>query len=589
MNDRLIFYLVLAVVILNIIFPGEVYPSTLMLASVIILILTGLKLVNIIEKEKGKLFFPYPLLLFLSFLFLAFSSARSIYFVRTRHYLFLSATYFLIFFIISNLKLDEKDKKIFLFSLLAATGAVVIYALYQYTVSLPLIPEIVGRMNFPPEVKEAILKRLAQKRVFATFPLPTTLSGFLAAIFPFSLIYLLISLKEKKHLLLSSNLFAGVILVMVLAGSFGGPFVLAGGVILSALFFSKKRKTIIITIGIIAILSLILIPITKKRGAPLWEISAPENPIALRLGNWTIGARIIADRPLLGVGLGNYGTIYPKYKEKERGETQFAHNTPVQWAAEMGIIGGALFTLFIALIFLKAVSGARKKKKLENPFKANLSLTLGASCLILFLHNLIDINYYFPSMGLLGTLIFSMFMVESGLSEEKNLSFPRLSRRVKGVIVTAVLGIILSLIVISFLPFLGNLIASEAKREIKKGEYEKALSDIKLASRLDPRSSDYPLLQAETILTRAGEKPRIADIDQAISLYSKAIKLNYFTPYLHYQISKLYYVKGMVINAYYEAEEARRLYPTKEPYKEWRDEVKKKLEEQLTRRAKGNE
>jgi|GEM_PF-3350659 len=582
MEDKFIFYLILAVILLNLILPGEIYKTNLIIATLIIIILTVIKGVRIISEKRECLFLPHPFILLLTFLFIALSSKESVYFAKTRDYLFLSLTYFLIFFLITNLKSNKRQKEIFLFAILIATGIVVTYALYQYTVSLPLIPEILEKMKLPPEVKEEILKRLSQKRVFATFALPTTLSGFLAIVSPFSLLYFAISLRDRKHLLLSSSLLAGLILVMVLAGSFGGPFVLVGGTTLALLFLVKKGKNILIAIGIALLLTLLLIPISKKRGAPIWKISTPENPIALRLDNWVIGGRIIADHPITGVGLGNYGTVYPQYKRKEWGETQFAHNTLIQWGAEMGPIGGLLPTLFIVLLFLRAIIRLRKRKRKNlTSFETGFPIALATSCFILFLHNLIDINYYFPSLGLLGALIFSLFIGESGLPSKKNIPLPRLSPRKKGIIITALLASAFLLIILFFIPFLGEIVASEAKRSFENGEYEKALSQIRFASRLDPENSNHPLLEAEIILAEGGKKPSMSDIEQAISLYKKGIELNYFTPYLHYQLSKLYYIRGELINAYYQAEEARRLYPTKKVYREWRDEVKKRLEEEI--------
>ena len=75
-----------------------------------------------------------------------------------------------------------------------------------------------------------------------------------------------------------------------------------------------------------------------KRGFRLWNLSAAENPITLRLITYRTALDIFRDFPVTGVGLGNYGTLNPRYQTSPRLVTQFAHNTPLQLLSEGGVV-----------------------------------------------------------------------------------------------------------------------------------------------------------------------------------------------------------------------------------------------------------
>jgi O-antigen ligase len=76
-----------------------------------------------------------------------------------------------------------------------------------------------------------------------------------------------------------------------------------------------------------------------------------------------VGALIFLDHPLSGVGLGNYLAAYPRYVW--RVDPTFStvprhpHNTPLQIAAETGLLGLASF----AALVVAAVAGARDAKR----------------------------------------------------------------------------------------------------------------------------------------------------------------------------------------------------------------------------------
>jgi hypothetical protein len=106
------------------------------------------------------------------------------------------------------------------------------------------------------------------------------------------------------------------------------------------------------------------------------------------------------DFPLVGVGLGNYGTINPRYQASPRFVTQFAHNTPLQLLSEGGVVLWAGFTL-AAWITLRPKEGwgTRRRQTIAGD---PLYLGMWGALAAWLAHNALDIDLYFPSLGAFG-------------------------------------------------------------------------------------------------------------------------------------------------------------------------------------------
>lgn len=59
-----------------------------------------------------------------------------------------------------------------------------------------------------------------------------------------------------------------------------------------------------------------------------------------RLISWKVGAQMVADFPVFGVGAGNFTIAFPDYSNTER---HVAHNTFLQFAAECGLMAGLIY------------------------------------------------------------------------------------------------------------------------------------------------------------------------------------------------------------------------------------------------------
>ncbi len=89
------------------------------------------------------------------------------------------------------------------------------------------------------------------------------------------------------------------------------------------------------------------------------EITDENFSVLERLAHWQAGLRMFADKPWLGVGIGNYGSSYARYPQPHWYEPLgHAHNVFINFAAETGIAGlGAFLLLWTGIAVIAARTG----------------------------------------------------------------------------------------------------------------------------------------------------------------------------------------------------------------------------------------
>lgn len=90
----------------------------------------------------------------------------------------------------------------------------------------------------------------------------------------------------------------------------------------------------------------------------------PSLSMAYRWQYWVASYEMFKDRPITGVGSGNFGTYYLKYKLPEaEEEVTSPHNFIVQGFSQFGLIGGIGFLLLPMGIFYQAASRSRREEE----------------------------------------------------------------------------------------------------------------------------------------------------------------------------------------------------------------------------------
>ena len=235
---------------------------------------------------------------------------------------------FLFFFILINEVKSKKVVKRIIYFLLGSAIISSLYGLYQYYF-------------------------LGYNRVHS-FSFPLTYGNLIAVMVIFSTIYLLwgnINRKTKIFLALFNLAF---ILNLVFTKSRGAWLGFIVGIII--LGFIKSRKTLVISL-IVLMLFFVLMPSQYiDRFQSSFDISYDldnNRSNTYRIAMWITAANIIKEYPVFGLGFDNYRTsLSDPYKVEAIQPRGFihVHNTFLQFAAEIGLLG--LFTFLYLMFFI---------------------------------------------------------------------------------------------------------------------------------------------------------------------------------------------------------------------------------------------
>ncbi|MBR4592814.1 MAG: O-antigen ligase family protein [Elusimicrobiaceae bacterium] len=134
--------------------------------------------------------------------------------------------------------------------------------------------------------------------------------------------------------------------------------------------------------------------------------------ISFRAHTWLASFEMIKDAPVLGVGTGNFKTIYAAYRRPQifyienshNVETQHAENELLEQWAVSGTVGLAVFLWLLVFLFTLAV---RQLKQENLPDQRNYYLLGYTTALAgMFVHSWVDISIRFASSG----FFFALFM-----------------------------------------------------------------------------------------------------------------------------------------------------------------------------------
>ncbi len=204
-------------------------------------------------------------------------------------------------------------------------------------------------------------------RAFGTFGQPNPFGGFMGLLIPLGVMstlgYFLRWRKNQSSLNLWLTVFYGassVILVIAIGMSWSrGAWLGLGAALLIMGFFIPRRTRLglllFLSIGSLALVvwfsGLLPQSIVQRLETSTAEFFAfedvrgvditPDNyAIAERLAHWQAAINMITAHPFLGVGFGNYATVYPNYQLINWNEPLgHAHNYYLNIFAEVGIIG----------------------------------------------------------------------------------------------------------------------------------------------------------------------------------------------------------------------------------------------------------
>ncbi len=619
-----VFALILLSLAANLLYPGEVFSQSkflLTFVSFLTFLASWLNEIRIgISVTTGKI----VAMAFLPLLVLIPSFLGTINGFRSQGVFWLFFSYACLFLTLRFLKLEKHSIVTSLAFICSVAFLINLYCIYQYFFGFSDLKEILMQSkDVDADFREALLTRVGTQRVFAHFALPNTLAGFLSTVLPLQFFLGIVAFGRKEldpvgsspsivRLLRSSwvklvLLFQMVLsfLVLALTQSFGGWVCFLGStlVLVLLLFKGKKLPMRFILSGLIVFLSVLIfwmIWIAQKRGFGLLNLEASGNPIALRLVNYRTALLIFRDFLWGGVGLGNYGSIFPVYQIHSDRVTQYAHNTILQLLSECGICFAALLAFLVfrcRKTWKKWMAGSRTDDALQKLLQTCLLSSISAW----FIHNLLDINFYFPSLGALGVFIFSMLFrpLKSlngnqdsfhpafghplpkgeglGVREQPQSDDPHASlimspcipkRHV--MILNVTFLFVFSIVSIFALRFyLAETFFSLAMDFTQANQFKKAMGWIDKAVALDQHNAPALVLQSKLKLQIASERGSLgktALLDLKLA-YQKGTRLDPYNAEYHFQLGKIMQALGEIDMAGQEKRKARELFPAEAKYR----------------------
>ncbi len=585
-HHRIVFATILASLCANFLYPGEVFFQ-----SKYLLIFTSIFACFIVLAEQlksGSVTASTRVLAgpFLPILILLPSALITVNASRSQEVFWLFFSYACLFFAVRMLEIDEGSVVWSILALSFMMLLIELYSFYQYFFGLSNLRKLVlNSTELDESFRSGLLARIGSKRVYANFSLPNTLAGFLTTILPLQFFLLCRSLCLRKSSAAEQDRFLTSFfkhrwvmwafvaqislsfICLALTQSFGGWVCFLGSSPVIALWFSHKRipvKRITILIVVAFLFAGLWIAwLNHRRGFSLWNLKAAENPIALRWIGFTTAIQIFRDFPLTGVGLGNYGTVNPMYQTASKNVTQYAHNSFFQLLSETGLLSVTL-VLIASVIMTRALWPFVKRRGWQGNRPFSLRLCVAASLVAWSIHNLLDINLYFPSVGSLGIFLMALLTKSLGVSDpnsgqeklETGQGEPRcgwpadwegrqdplVQRKTRAKLLSALLLMTFSVITLLVARgYLAKVMFSLAIEHLNNSDLKKATQYIEIALRASGTNPGIIILRGKIESLNASAKGKkgpeaLIPLRQA---YERGTRLDPLNASYHYELSRI--------------------------------------------------
>jgi len=370
-------------------FSARVYPDLNLIYSIILLAFLAFWLIS--KKTGSELFiviycnltsyktklknnsdpvFKYPILFFT--LALAISLIFSLNKTKSFFELYKYIIALLLFLI--AVSLSEKGKLAIIKVILWAGLCISVIAFYQYFFSFRRTLEYLAINNISDSFATDFLNR---QRILVPFVSPNTLGGYLAMLLPLCLI--------KRSWAWMAIPLAGALILTKSIGALGSLFLALSVCLFASGRFKKKWGVLLAALLLIIGLTFI------ARQSSMQLHTQPTFSTEMRLSYWKDTWKIIANRPLTGIGLGNFNLPQARH----------AHNSYLQIWAEMGILGLLSF-LWLAAVILKSAWQQKEKNRY-----------LLCAILVFLIHNLIDFSFFLPEVSLIWWVIMGLMILSA--------------------------------------------------------------------------------------------------------------------------------------------------------------------------------
>ena len=292
----------------------------------------------------------------------------------------------LLYFLLRQTGLDEKQLRRLTDALLLAGVAVSVIGLYQYFVSGDVI------------VAEGV------RRIRGVYASPNNLSLLLGRIIPVGISGFLIGNSPRRRIY--GLVLVPLVLCLFLTYSRGGWLLSLPAALLTIGLLRGRRGTLL-AVAAIMLCGLVLLPVVGTERF-LSILDFKQGTTFLRLKLWEASVAMIRDHPITGVGLDNFLYRYPEYISREawqEPDLSHPHNIILDYWTRLGI-GGVIVMLWLEVEFFKRA--LRLYRGLRDGDQRAIILGLIASMASMLTHGLIDNSYFLVDLAFIFFLTFGL-------------------------------------------------------------------------------------------------------------------------------------------------------------------------------------
>ncbi len=389
-------------------------------------------------------------------------------------------------------------------------------------------------------LKEGLLHAARESRATATLGAPNIFATFCAAAIPLILGFLASSKKLNQRLALSGSLLC-IIFALFLSGSNGG--ILAGAFGFSAFFLffvfkyiSRKQAWGILAAAAlifgVALIALVFAAKSTEGTGTRWLNSSG---VEQRFLYWQTASKVFLQSPVTGEGLGAYEVEYTLFRSPGANETKHPHSWLFRYLAELGIIGLALFLLFIGCIVYTAFKKTVELSKGDSKDSFFSFCGLLAAVLALLFHGLIEYTFGFAES-------FMLFWILTGILGASILGNTVYQKQ--DLLPARPVFLVYLLLFVLITNFLGGIPSIRAKTQLEKIEgmaysrapLEEILEESELFVESDPSNPKA--------YENRGYYRQVARWEGALEDFQKAAELNPYSALYSERISRYHENQG---------------------------------------------
>jgi len=227
-------------------------------------------------------------------------------------------------------------------------------------------------------------------------------AGLMEMLVPFPIVVAIVSPAVKP--IRALFLFAAIVMcsTIFLSESLGGMIAFAAELAVLSLILFRAKRSVHRQILLLPLLCIGLVTwlIALHPEGLVERLARLLNPItdAGATGRIAIAKdslRMLAERPILGWGLGTFPVVYPSFRSFYTNLwVNEAHNDYIQTLVETGIVG---FSVAVAFITLLCRGGVHNSKLWRTDKSSSLALAAFLGCIGLLIHGFVDFNLQIPA------------------------------------------------------------------------------------------------------------------------------------------------------------------------------------------------